>query len=124
MGNYLPFKIKVKIDEKKTKEISIKGNYLIHRVELLISGIQSKIDKKYLQIYKDNQLLESNKTVSSYHLTSSDILTIKSSRQGEFLIYFCELITQIDKYVVKEEKIYDIYNTLDRLFSCRYKMGI
>ena len=84
MGNYLPFKIKVKIDEKKTKEISIKGNYLIHRVELLISGIQSKIDKKYLQIYKDNQLLESNKTVSSYHLTSSDILTIKSSRQGDF----------------------------------------
>ena len=42
MGNYLPFKIKVKIDDDETKEISIKGNNLIYDVEVLISKVQTK----------------------------------------------------------------------------------
>jgi len=123
MENLNPFNIKVKVDDDETKEISIKGENLISEVKQLVGKVQTKIDEKYLLLYKDNQLLEDNNTVSSYHITSSDILTIKSSRQGEFLIYFCEDDKKIAKYVVKEEKVFDAYQTVKRYFYRKTKWG-
>ena len=111
------FNVKVKIDENEIKEITIKENNTIKELKEKIGKIQFKIDQKYLQIYKDNILLDENNTVASYNITKSDILTIKSSREGEFLIFFSYDDKKVGKYVANEDKIFDTFISVIEFFQ-------
>ena len=88
MGNIAPFKIKVNINDYETREITIKGINKISELKQKISAIQSLIELKYLQLYKGDQLLEDENKVSFYQITAADTLIAKSSREGEFLVFF------------------------------------
>ena len=118
------FNVKVKIDEDEIKEITVSENNKIKDLKQKIGKIQFKIDQKYLQIYKDNQLLDENNTVSSYHITKSDILTIKSSRQGEFLIFFSYDDKKVGKYVANEDKIFEAFGSIIEFFQEDYELTV
>ena len=123
MGNLVTFNIKVNINDYETREIQIKGINKILEVKDKISQIQSLIEFKYLQLYKGDQLLEDDKTVSSYKITKLDTLTAKSSREGEYLVYFCDDDTKIPKYVTKDDTIYDAYRPIRRYFLDHSRYG-
>ena len=114
----------LKIDEDERKEITVRENNKIKDLKQKIGKIQFKIDQKYLQIYKDNQLLDENNTVSSYHITKSDILTIKSSRQGEFLIFFSYDDKKVGKYVANEDKIFEAFGSIIEFFQEDYELTV
>ena len=118
------FNVKVKIDEDEIKEITVSENNKIKDLKQKIGKIKFKIDQKYLQIYKDNQLLDENNTVSSYHITKSDILTIKSSRQGEFLIFFSYDDKKVGKYVANEDKIFEAFGSIIEFFQEDYELTV
>ena len=118
------FNVKLKIDEDEIKEITVSENNKIKDLKQKIGKIQFKIDQKYLQIYKDNQLLDENNTVSSYHITKSDILTIKSSRQGEFLIFFSYDDKKVGKYVANEDKIFEAFGSIIEFFQEDYELTV
>ena len=118
------FNIKVKIDEDEIKEITIKENNTIKEVKQKIGKIQYKIDEKYLQVYKDNQLLDERNTIASYHITKSDILTIKSSRLGEFLIFFAYDDKKVGKYVANQDKIFDAFGSIIKFFQEDYELTV
>ena len=80
--------------------------------------IQSKIEREYLLIYKDNQLLgDGDRTISSYNITPLDTLSFKSSRQGEFLIFFCDGDDKVGKYVTNDDRVYDAYRKINSFFN-------
>ena len=116
--------VKVKIDEDEIKEITVRENNKIKDLKQKIGKIQFKIDQKYLEIYKDNQLLDENNTVASYHITKSDILTIKSSRQGEFLIFFSYGDKKVGKYVANEDKIFEAFGSIIEFFQEDYELTV
>ena len=111
MGNS-PFKIKVKNEINGEGEITITKKDTIFDVKRKICKIQYKIDFSYINIYKDEQLLDENNRVSNYNITPSDILTYKSSRKDEFLVFF----DGHEKLVTKEEDIYSAFNQIDEYF--------
>ena len=112
MGINKSFPIKVKNDYNGEHEIIINKKDTIKDVKRRICVIQDKIDIEYMIIYKDNQLLDEEKNVSSYHITPSDILTYKSSRKDEFLVFF----EKYGKLVTKEEKIDNAFQQLKKYF--------
>ena len=117
---------KENVNVKETKNSSLNNEDKRSKLEQKekIGKIQFKIDQKYLQIYKDNQLLDENNTVSSYHITKSDILTIKSSRQGEFLIFFSYDDKKVGKYVANEDKIFEAFGSIIEFFQEDYELTV
>ena len=91
MGNLInSFKIKVVIDEYDYIYISIRPNNTIKEVKDIINQNQGKINPEYVQVYKGNELLDETRTLSIYNITSSNVFLIKSSRKGEFLVFFLD----------------------------------
>ena len=113
MGSYLQFKIYVRLDENEIKEIFVKESNTIKEMKEIISKIYFKIDKKYMLIYRGDELLNDDTTVYEYGIKELDTLIVKSSRkEEEFLIYFCYEDNKIGKFVTKDDKIYDVFKPL------------
>ena len=55
-------------------------------------------------------MLDETRKVKSYNITKNDTLSIKSSRKGEFLVYFCCKGRTVGKYVKKEDNINEAFN--------------
>ena len=123
MGNIAPFKIKVNINDYETREITIKGINKISELKQKLSSIQSLIELNYLQLYKGDQFLEDSNTVSSYKITAADTLIAKSSREGEFLVFFCDVDNKVPKLVTKEDKLYDAYFPIRKYFLDNSRYG-
>ena len=117
------FKIKVEIDEYETIDIFIEGTNTIKELKDKINKHQGKIDAKYVQLYKDNQLLEENKTVSSYNIKRLDTISIKSSREGEFLVLFCNNDQKVCKYVTKDDDVYSAFYSIKYQFDDNSRYG-
>ncbi len=92
MGNLLSFKIKVKNENNEIDHISINGSDKIKQIKTAICKIQKKYIFKYLLIYKDDQLLDDNNTVSSYNIVPNDTLIYKSSKK--IIVYFLKNLIQ------------------------------
>ena len=118
MGNEKSFRLKLKNEDNEIKEILIKGSNTILDLKDKLCSIQSKIKREYLLIYKDNQLLgDGDRTISSYNITPLDTLSFKSSRQGEFLIFFCDGDNKVGKYVTNDDRVYDAYRKINSFFN-------
>ena len=120
MKNYLTFNyyhIKVIIDEFDYVYIDIYPHYTIKDVKEIINKKQGKINPEYVQVYKEDILLDENKTVESYNITQSDTLSLKSSRKGEFLVYFWCKERTVGKYVKKEDKLFEAFNCIKFKFK-------
>ena len=113
MGSYIQFKIYVRLDENEIKEIFVKESNTIKEMKEIISKIYFKIDKKYMLIYRGDELLNDDTTVYEYGIKELDTLIVKSSRkEEEFLIYFCYEDNKIGKFVTKDDKIYEVFKPL------------
>ena len=107
----------MKNEKNKISEITIKEK---NKIEILIdkiSSIDGRINRNYILLYKGDQLLDENKRVSSYNITPSDILTYKSSREGEFSVFFTKNNLQIEKLVTAQDKIDDILSSIRYYFA-------
>ena len=109
------FKIKVEIDEYETIDIFIEGTNTIKELKDKINKHQGKIDAKYVQLYKDNQLLDDNNTVSSYNIVPNDTLTYKSSKKI-YLITFEDSKKKVSIYVTKDETISSAFSKVENNF--------
>ena len=118
LNQHFEISFKIKEDDNIAGIISIEENNKIKEVkDKIIKKISRKIEPKYAQIYKNNQLLDENNTVSFYGIKPSDTLVIKSSRQGEFLVFFSgEKGKVIGKYVTKNDNIKQVFRTLFYIF--------
>ena len=120
MLNYLTFNyyhIKVVIDEYDYIYIDIYPHYTIKDAKNIINKKQGKITPEYVQVYKGDTLLDESRTVESYNITQKDTLSIKSSRKGEFLVYFWCKERTVGKYVTKYDKIYEAFNFIKFKFK-------
>ena len=95
MGN--SFKIKVRSENDEVNEISINSLDKIKNIKSIICSLQKKYIQRYLLIYKGNQLLEDENTVSSYNIIPNETLTYKSSKKI-YLIFFSEYKKKAGKY--------------------------
>ena len=123
MKNYLTFNyfhIKVIIDEYDYVYIDIYPHYTIKDVKDIINKKQGKIIPAYVQIYKGETLLDETRKVKSYNITKNDTLSIKSSRKGEFLVYFWCKERTVGKYVKKEDNINEAFNYVKFKFEYYY----
>ena len=123
MKNYLTFNyfhIKVIIDEYDYVYIDIYPHYTIKDVKDIINKKQGKITPAYVQIYKGETLLDETRKVKSYNITKNDTLSIKSSRKGEFLVYFWCKERTVGKYVKKEDNINEAFNYVKFKFEYYY----
>ena len=123
MKNYLTlnyFHIKVIIDEYDYVYIDIYPHYTIKEVKDIINKKQGKITPKYVQVYKGDTLLDETRKVKSYNITKNDTLSIKSSRKGEFLVYFWCNERTVGKYVKKEDNINEAFNYVKFKFEDYY----
>ena len=108
MLNYLTlnyYHIKVVIDEYDYVYIDIYPHYSIKDVKDIINKKQGKISPEFVQVFKGDILLDENRTVESYNITQKDTLSIKSSREGEFLVYFWCKERTVGKYVKSYDKL-------------------
>ena len=61
--------------------------------------------------------MDENNTVSFYDIKPSDTLVIKSSRKGEFLVFFSgEKGKEIGKYVAKNDNIKQVFKSIFYIF--------
>ena len=120
MWNYLTFNyyhIKVVIDEYDYIYIDIYPHYKINDVKDIINKKQGKISPQYVQLYKGEELLDETRTVESYDITQKDTLSIKSSRKGEFLVFFWSKERKVGKYVTEGDKIYEAFDYIKFKFK-------
>ena len=120
MLNYLTFNyyhIKVVIDEYDYIYIDIYPHYTIKDAKNIINKKQGKITPEYVQVYKGDTLLDESRTVESYNITQKDTLSIKSSRKGEFLVYFWCKERTVGKYIKKYDSIYEAFNCIKFKFK-------
>ena len=111
MGGLLSFKIKVKSEDNEINEVSINGSYKIKKLKSIICNLQKKFIEKYLLIYKGDQLLDENNTISSYNIAPLDTLTYKSSKKI-YLIFFSEYDKKVGQYVTDDDNIYSTFDSI------------
>ena len=116
MGNLLPFKIKIKNENNEIDEISINSFDKIKKIKSIICKIHKKYFLEYLLIYKDNQLLDDNNTVSSYEIIPNDTLTYKSSKKI-YLITFSNSTNEDSIYATEDDTIYSTFNKISKNFK-------
>ena len=116
MGNLLPFKIKVKNENNEIDHISVNSSDKIKQIKTAICKIQKKYIFKYLLIYKDDQLLDDNNTVSSYNIVPNDTLTYKSSKKI-YLITFEDSKKKVSIYVTEDETISSAFSKVANNFK-------
>lgn len=114
MGN--SFKIKLRSENDEENEISINGFDKIKKIKSIICNLQKKYIKRYLLIYKGNQLLDDDNTVSSYNIIPQEILTYKSSKKI-YLIFFSEFNRKAGKYVTDDDTIFSAFDSLANYFE-------
>ena len=114
MGN--SFKIKVRSENDEVNEISINSLDKIKNIKSIICSLQKKYIQRYLLIYKGNQLLEDENTVSSYNIIPNETLTYKSSKKI-YLIFFSEYKKKAGKYVTDDDTIYSAFYSLKNYFD-------
>ena len=120
MLNYLRFNyyhIKVVIDEYDYVYIDIYPHYTIKDVKDVINTKQGKITPKFVEVYKGDILLEEDRIVESYNITQKDALNIRTSRKGEFLVYFWCKERTVGKYVKSLDKINEAFNYIKIKFK-------
>ena len=115
MGNLLSFKIKVKNENNEIDHISVNSSDKIKQIKTAICKIQKKYIFKYLLIYKDDQLLDDNNTVSSYNIVPNDTLTYKSSKKI-YCIFFKESDTKAGAYVTDDDTISSRFYSVSEYF--------
>ena len=111
MGELVSFKIKVKSEDNEINEVSINGSYKIKKLKSIICNLQKKFIEKYLLIYKGDQLLDENNTISSYNIAPLDTLTYKSPKKI-YLIFFSENDKKVGKYVTDDDDIYSAFYSI------------
>ena len=116
MGNLLSFKIKVKNENNEIDHISVNSSDKIKQIKTAICKIQKKYIFKYLLIYKDDQLLDDNNTVSSYNIVPNDTLTYKSSKKI-YLITFEDSKKKVSIYVTENETISSAFSKVENNFK-------
>ena len=124
--NNYSFDITIKYEDNnrkdETDEIIVKKADTIKEVRhKILEKIEYIIEEKYILIYKDDQLLDENKTVSDYDISPADVLIYKSSRKDEFSVFFCRDNDKYEKLVTKEEIIYDAFNPLNKYLNSDFK---
>ena len=115
MGNLLSFKIKVKNENNEIDHISVNSSDKIKQIKTAICKIQKKYIFKYLLIYKDDQLLDDNNTVSSYNIVPNDTLIYKSSKKI-YCIFFKESDTKAGAYVTDDDTISSRFYSVSEYF--------
>ena len=116
MGNLLPFKIKVKNENNEIDETQTNSFDKIKQIKTAICKIHKKYIFKYLLIYKDDQLLDDNNTVSSYNIVPNDTLTYKSSKKI-YLITFEDSKKKVSIYVTEDETISSAFSKVENNFK-------
>ena len=116
MGNLLPFKIKIKNENNEIDEISINSFDKIKKIKSIICKIHKKYFLEYLLIYKDNQLLDDNNTVSSYEIIPNDTLTYKSSKKI-YLITFSDSTNEASIYATEDDTIFSTFYQISKNFK-------
>ena len=123
MGNLLSFKIKVKNENNEIDHISVNSSDKIKQIKTAICKIQKKYIFKYLLIYKDDQLLDDNNTVSSYNIVPNDTLTYKSSKKI-YLITFSDSTNEASIYATEDDTIFSTFFKISKNFKLRKKTAI